>query len=241
MKSTSNFLGLSLALVISVSVCGKGVSKSVNETNPVENVSLSEMKSSTTSFDFERFTTGELPSGWSQFYTGQGGTDWKVTNDNGNKVMAQLFSENPNGHFNMVVNDQIQAKDMELTVRLKGISGKEDQGGGFVWRFIDKNNHYIVRANPLEDNVVLYKMENGKRTDLPLIGKGKTYGVEVPPMGLTWHTLKLEVKGNLFTVYMDNVELFKVEDSTFPEAGKVGLWTKADAVTYFDDFKIDTK
>jgi hypothetical protein len=130
---------------------------------------------------------------------------------------------------------------MELTVRLKGISGKEDQGGGFVWRFIDKNNHYIVRANPLEDNVVLYKMENGKRTDLPLLDKGKTYGVKVPTMGLTWHTMKLEVKGNLFIIYMDNVELFMVEDSTFPDAGKVGLWTKADAVTYFDDFKIETK
>lgn len=230
MKLTCKFLGLILASVISVSACGQGVSTSANET-----------KAGTTSFDFETFKAGKLPSGWSQFFTGEGGTDWKVTNDNGNKVMAQLFSENPNKHFNIVVNDQIMAKDMELTVRLKGISGKEDQGGGFVWRFIDQNNYYIVRANPLEDNMVLYKMENGKRTDLPLVGKGKTYGVKVPTMGLTWHTIKLDIKSNLFTVYMDNVELFKVEDSTFPNAGKVGLWTKADAVTYFDDFKIITK
>jgi hypothetical protein len=82
-------------------------------------------------------------------------------------------------------------------------------------------------------------MENGKRTDLPLVGKGRTYGIDVPPMGNTWHQLKLTVKGDLFTVYLDGKELFKVQDSTFTKAGKVGFWTKADAVTYFDDFEIE--
>lgn len=190
-------------------------------------------------FDFENYSADQLPAGWSEYYTGSGGTEWKVIEDKENNVLAQLYSDNPNSHFNVVVNDGITATDITLTCRLKGVTGNHDQGGGFVWRFKDKNNHYIVRANPLEDNVVLYKMENGKRTDLPLVGKGRTYGVDVSSMGNTWHTLKLTVKGDLFTVYLDEKELFKVQDNTFTNAGKVGFWTKADAVTYFDDFEIE--
>jgi len=188
-------------------------------------------------FDFENYIAGQLPEGWSQYYTGQGGTDWKVVDDMGNKVLAQLYSDNPNGHFNIIVNDAVSMKDMTLNVRLKAVTGKHDQGGGFIWRFTDKNNYYMVRSNPLEDNMVLYKVENGKRTDLPLIDKGRTYGVDVPKLGETWHTMKLTVKDDLFTVYLDGNELLKVQDSTFPDAGKIGLWTKADAVTYFDDFE----
>ncbi|MCD6354306.1 MAG: hypothetical protein J7L95_02045, partial [Prolixibacteraceae bacterium] len=166
------------------------------------------------------------------------GTDWKITDDHGNKVLAQLYSKNPDSHFNIIVNNKLIAKDMELTVHLKGVTGKHDQGGGFVWRFIDKNNYYVVRANPLEDNVVLYKVENGKRSDLPLIGKGRTYGTPVDKLGNGWNTLRLSVKGSLFTIFLNGKELFKVKDTTFPNAGKTGLWTKADAVSYFDDFKI---
>lgn len=190
------------------------------------------------SFDFKNNQLSQIPRGWSQHYTGSGGTDWKVIDDNGQKVLAQLYSDNPGRHFNIVVNDSISASDMILSVSLKGVKGNKDQGGGFVWGFTDKNNYYVARANPLEDNVVLYKVENGARTDLPLIGKGKTYGTEVPPMGDSWHTLKLVVNGDLFTVFLDDKELFKVKDSTFTNPGKIGFWTKADAVTYFDNFEV---
>lgn len=189
-------------------------------------------------FNFENFPAGQLPAGWAQHFTGEGGTDWEVTDDGGNRVLAQLRSDNPSRHFNVVVHDSISVKDMVLSVRLKSSQGKHDRGGGFVWRFTDKNNHYIVRANPLEDNVVLYKMENGKRSDLPLVGLGKTYGMDTPPLGDGWNNLRLVVKGDLFTVFLNDKELFKVQDRTFPNAGKVGLWTKADAVTQFDDFEI---
>ncbi len=84
----------------------------------------------------------------------------------------------------------------------------------------------------------MYKVENGVRTDLPLIGEGRTYGTDVEPLGKDWNTLKLTVEGNLFTVYLNNQEIFQVADNTFQDAGKIGLWTKADAVTYFDDFHI---
>lgn len=191
------------------------------------------------SFDFDKYTVDQLPGEWSEFYAGSGGTKWQVKDDEGNNVMAQLYGGNPNDHFNIVVYDNLTAEDMVLTARLKGVTGDHDQGGGFVWRFTDRKNYYVVRANPLEDNVVLYKVENGKRTDLPLIGKGRTYGIDVPPMGNNWHTLKLTVKGDLFTVYMDDKELFKVQDTAFGNSGKVGFWTKADAVTYFDDLEIE--
>ncbi len=188
--------------------------------------------------DFEKYTVNELPSNWSQYYTGKGGTNWKIKDDNGNKVLAQLYSDNPNNHFNVVVNNTITAKNMKLSVRLKGIAGNFDKGGGLIWRFTDKNNYYVVRANPEEDNVVLYKMENGKRSDLPLVGKGRTYGVDVDKLGNGWNTLSLVVKDDLFTVSLNGKELFKVKDSTFTGEGKIGLWSKADAVTYFDDYKI---
>ena len=190
-------------------------------------------------FTFENYETGKIPSGWSQYFTGKGeSTNWKVIDDRGNKVLAQLSSDHPNYHFNEVVFDGLQLKNVELKVRLKGVQGKMDQGGGFVWRFTDANNYYVVRANPLEDSVVLYKVENGKRTDLPLIGKGKTYGVNVPKLGSGWNDLKLTVQDDIFTVFLNGKEIFQVKDHTFTNAGKVGLWTKADAVSYFDDFKI---
>lgn len=196
--------------------------------------------SSDTRFDFEKYAVNQLPSGWSQYYSGSGGTDWKIKNDSGNKVLAQLYSNNPNGHFNIAVNNELIAKNMELSVRLKGVAGKHDQGGGLVWRFTDKNNYYVVRANPLEDNVVLYKVKDGKRSDLPLVGKGKTYGISVEKLGDGWNDLKIRVKDDLFTVFLNGKELFKVRDNTFKNAGKIGFWTKADSVTYFDDFKITT-
>ncbi len=194
---------------------------------------------SDTTFTFEEDKADKIPNGWSQYFTGKGdSTSWKIKDDNGNKVLAQLSSDNPNYHFNVIVYNGFITKNVELEVKLKGVAGKKDQGGGFVWRFIDKDNYYVVRANPLEDNVVLYKVVDGDRTDLPVLGKGRTYGVDVKPLGNRWNTLKLKVVNNLFTVYLNNKELFKVKDETFNNTGKIGLWTKADAVSYFDNLKV---
>lgn len=241
MKTVIRITTLAIVALMTASACGNS-SANRNKEQVEENKQKSQVtepvKPISTAFNFEEFALDQLPKGWSQFYQGSGGTDWKIVDDNGNKVLAQLYSENPNRHFNIAVDDSIIAKDMTLTVRIKGVTGKHDQGGGFVWRFADKSNYYVVRANPLEDNVVLYKVKNGKRSDLPLVGKGKTYGVKVPPLGNTWHSLKLVVKGELFTVYLDDKELFKVQDNTFPDEGKIGFWTKADAVTFFDDFEV---
>ena len=235
--STTAFI-MSIMILLS---CNHKKTDEANSTNEKLSKSkeLAQVLSSDETFTFEEYETGKIPSGWSQYYTGKSHTtDWRVVEDEGNKVLAQLSEEDVSGHFNEIVYDGIKVKNIELKVRVKGVKGKRDQGGGFVWRFIDADNHYIVRANPLEDNVVLYKMEKGKRTDLPLIGKGKTYGLDVKRLGSGWNDLKLTVVDNIFTVYLNKEQLFQVEDKTFTEAGKVGLWTKADAVTYFDDFEV---
>ncbi|MBA3438823.1 MAG: hypothetical protein H0T92_03015, partial [Pyrinomonadaceae bacterium] len=126
-------------------------------------------------------------------------------------------------------------------VRFKAISGRVDQAAGLVWRLRDANNYYIVRANALENNVVLYKVQDGKRTDLPVKGEGRTYGkkAQVPPD--QWSELRVVQTGNLAEVFLNSTKLFEVEDDTFKNAGKVGLWTKADSVTYFDDLRVTVK
>ena len=237
---------MKILAIISFSVilflgCSQAETKEKSSTNQKtqKSAELVPIMLNDTTFTFENHELGKLPSGWSQYFTGESDTtDWKVLDDEGNNVLAQLSEEDVRGHFNEVVFDGFAVKNVELMVKLKGVKGERDQGGGFVWRFIDADNHYIVRANPLEDNVVLYKMENGERTDLPLLGKGRTYGVDVEPLGSGWNNLRLTVLDNLFTIYLNEKEIFQVKDETFKNAGKVGLWTKADAVTYFDDFKI---
>jgi hypothetical protein len=192
--------------------------------------------------DFENSPIGKLPQGWSTYKNGQGQKiNWAVVNEGGNRILAQLADGNANSHFNVIVYDSLTAKNISLQTRFKSIKGKKDQGGGFVWRFKDAGNYYIVRGNPLEDNVVLYKVENGRRTDLPLVGKGKTYGTDVEVPENTWNNLRLEAQDSLFTVYLNNQEIFRVIDKTFTQAGKIGYWTKADAVTYFDDLEITVK
>ncbi len=235
---TLNIVSLSIILLIS---CNQKKNNGTNTTteNKSESKEIVPVLLTDTAFTFDNYELEKIPYGWTQYFTGRGdSTDWKILNDDGNKVLAQLSEDNPNYHFNEIVFDGFKVKNVELKVRMKGVKGGMDQGGGFVWRFIDADNYYVVRANPLEDNVVLYKVENGKRTDLPLIGKGRTYGVDVEPLGNGWNNLKLIVLDNLFTVYLNNKQIFQVRDETFANAGKIGLWTKADAVSYFDDFEI---
>ena len=231
-----SLISLSIILLLSSNQTKTNSPNSTNEKNSKEFV---QVLSTDKTFTFSNYELGKIPSGWTQYWTGKSETtDWRILDDNGNKVLAQLSEEDVSGHFNEIVYDGFKVKNVELKVKVKGVKGKRDQGGGFVWRFIDADNHYIVRANPLEDNVVMYKMEKGVRTDLPLIDKGKTYGVEVEPLSNDWNSLRLTVVDNLFTVYLNNKQLFQVRDETFTKAGKIGLWTKADAVSYFDDLQV---
>ena len=130
------------------------------------------------------------------------------------------------------------ARDVDISIRFKPISGHVDQAGGIVWRYLDRDNYYIVRANALEDNVVLYKVEKGRRSDLDVKGTKSSYGAGAKVPSGRWNGLRVVAVGKLFQVYLNDQQLFEVEDTTFTEPGKVGLWTKADSVTYFDDLRI---
>jgi len=153
------------------------------------------------------------------------------TAPSGGKVLAQTSTDKTDYRFPLCVYDKFTAKDVEVSVKFKAVSGKVDQAAGLVARFRDKDNYYITRANALESNVRLYKVVGGSRKQFA----GKQMNVSSGE----WHTLKLAVKGKHFAVSFDDKLLFEADDDTFTEAGKVGLWTKADSVTYFDDLKIE--
>jgi hypothetical protein len=157
-------------------------------------------------------------------------------------VLAQVSNDATGGRFPLAVYEKASLKDGTLSVKFKAISGRGDQAAGLVWRYQDPDNYYIVRANALEDNVVLYKVEKGERIALAPKGTpSNTYGVKHPVPKQTWSTLSVVFQGNVFTVGFNGQKLFEVEDSTFTAAGKAGLWTKADSVTYFDDFRVEGK
>ena len=190
-----------------------------------------------TRWDFEDATIGKLPADWTATQTGAGdGSVWKVLEDatapKGKKVLAQTAAKAPSGLFNLCVADKSRFADLDLSVAFKAIAGKKDQGGGPVWRYQDAKNYYVVRMNPLEDNFRLYKVVDGKRIQLAttkddvLAAEGK------------WHTIRVVHQGNRIQCYLNGKLHLDVKDDAFKEAGKIGLWTKADAQTSFDDIVI---
>jgi hypothetical protein len=193
--------------------------------------------------DFQSDKAGRPPSGFSAALTGRGQPGkWMVIKDDASpdrgNVLAQTDPDPTDYRFPVCVYDGLMAIDADIIVRFKPVSGRIDQAAGIVWRYKDKDNYYIVRSNAIEGNMVLYKVQNGKRSDLPLKGKGRTYGMKDKAPSKQWGMLRVVVKANLFEVYHDGKKLFEVEDDTFKEAGKVGVWTKADSVIYFDDLQI---
>lgn len=201
------------------------------------------LRAETRKVDFEQDATGQPPRDFLFGHTAKVGAPgkWVVQADGTNRCLAQLDADRTGSRFPVAVLDNLAPADVDLSVRFKPISGRVDQAGGLVWRFQDENNYYIVRANALENNVVLYKVQNGKRTDLPLKGEGRTYGKSAKVPSGQWSTLRVAATGPRFEVYFNGSKLYEVEDTTFTQGGKVGVWTKADSVTCFDDLTVVTK
>ena len=192
--------------------------------------------------DFEDSTPGSPPTGFSTAVT-HGGEPGRfvVEEDEGNRVVVQRSTDRTNGRFPLCVFDGFSASDVAVSVRIKPILGEVDRAGGLVFRYRDQDNYYLVRANALEGNVVPYKVERGKRSDLKPSGSGLfTYGKKTDVPSGQWSVLRVEARGNRFSVSFAGKALFEVEDDTFAGAGKVGLWTKADSVTAFDDLAIES-
>jgi len=194
-------------------------------------------------YTFDNDASDKIAASFHSALTGGGAkSEWTVKTDatapSQSKVLAQTSADDTSYRFPLAIADDGSFQNLEMSVKFKPISGGGDQAAGLVWRLKDANNYYIVRANALEDNVVLYKVENGERTDLPLKGEGRTYGKKVKVPSGQWSALGLTAQGKQFTVYFNGEKLYEVEDETFKDAGKVGLWTKADSVTYFDDLRV---
>jgi Domain of Unknown Function (DUF1080) len=170
------------------------------------------LTASAQTIDFNKDKAGEPPKGFSTALTGQGKAGvWVVTKDdaspNQGNVLAQTDADATGYRFPLCVHDGVTAKDADISVKFKAVSGKKDQAAGVVWRYRDKDNYYIVRANALENNVVLYKVQNGKREDLPVKGEGRTYGKKAPVPKNQWSELRVSAKGNLFTVWLNGQRL----------------------------------
>ncbi len=177
--------------------------------------------------NFDSAPPGTLPPGLT---VASGG--WQVRADDtaksGPNVLVQT-AQNEGSDFNIIVVDKVQLKDLEISVRFRSLSGREDQGGGPVWRYRDIGNYYIARYNPLEDNFRVYKVVEGRRKMLESVKIEPTPG---------WHEIRITMTGNSIACYYDGQLYLEAMDDSFAAAGQVGLWTKADAVTAFDDLRV---
>ncbi len=180
---------------------------------------------------------GKLPQGWIAAKTGEGpGSVWQVVEDStapGGKALAQTSADGPKALFNLSVAEKANFLDVDLRVAFKAVAGKTDQGGGLVWRYKDAKNYYICRMNPLENNFRLYKVVDGKRTQL------KSVDIKAPAG--KWHTLRIIQQGDSIRCYLNDKLELHTDDETFKEPGKIGFWTKADAQTYFAGLTVEGK
>ena len=185
-----------------------------------EKVSFDDMKAGT-------------PPGWTATQTGSGTAKWSVEKDASAPSKPNVLKQSGQATFPVCIKNNANIKDGFVQVKFKPVSGEEDQAGGVIWRCKDADNYYIARANALEDNVTIYHTIKGRRVAFKNTNTKVTSGM--------WHTLRVDFKGNQFTVTFDDKKVIEAKDNSFTEAGKVGVWTKADSVTLFDDFSYGAK
>lgn len=189
-------------------------------------------------YSFDADAPGQMPAKFHSAKTGGGSAEkWSVIADpaapSKPNVVAQTSTDQTDYRFPLLISDEGSFQDLDLSVRFKAVSGSIDRAGGLVFRLRDPNNYYIVRANALENNYRLYHVVNGRRSQFAGSNFKVTSG--------EWHELRVEATGNKITCYYDGDKKIEAADSTFKDAGEVGLWTKADSVTYFDDLKVTAK
>ncbi|MCI0379710.1 MAG: DUF1080 domain-containing protein [Gemmataceae bacterium] len=192
-------------------------------------------KVQSTRWDFKAEPVGKIPAGWSATQTGKGdGSVWTIVAakdapGGAGKALAQT-AKSPAAMFNLCVADKSKFKDVDLTVSYKAMAGETDQGGGPLWRYQDSNNYYVTRMNPLEKNFRVYIVFSGKRVQLG------SANIEAPTD--QWHTIRVVHKGDRIQCYLNGKMLLDVTDDAITQAGKVGLWTKADAQTLFANLQV---
>jgi hypothetical protein len=185
--------------------------------------------------NFDTAETGKPLPGWTVGVTGKGQANWLVERDESAPSKPQVLKQAGEATFAVALKDGTNLQDGVIEVKFKTLSGQQDQVGGLIWRARDTNNYYVVRAQALRGNLGFYKAVDGKRTALKKAdGKDAVFPAKVQRG--QWHTLRVEFTGKRCKATLDGKDSFEVEDDTFSSAGQVGVWTKADSVTVFDDF-----
>lgn len=183
--------------------------------------------------NFDRDARGVLPISWTQGVTGKGVSRWAVCQNASAPSKPNVLQQSGAGTFPWCVLRASSIAHGYVEVKFKALAGVEDQAGGVVWRWKDGNNYYVARANALENNVSLYYTENGRRNTLEYVD------APVPPNA--WHTLRVDFSGRHIAVVLNGKITIELDDDHIQGAGAVGLWTKADSVTAFDDFSFGAK
>jgi hypothetical protein len=185
---------------------------------------------------FSEQELGTLPQTFESALTGRGKLGrWEVVRDTTaatGYALGQLDADQTDYRFPLAINTAAAPENVEVVTRFKPVSGKVDQAGGVVVRLVDPNNYYVARANATENNIRFYRVVNGRREQLASMNAKVAQG--------QWHTLSLRADGERFTLTFDGSSPLAATDKTFTSAGKAGLWTKADSVTYFDQFEVRT-
>src|SRR5713101_5760890 len=171
--------------------------------------------------NFDNLNTGAPPPGWTATKTGSGAPKWTIEKDDTAPSKPNVLKQSGQATYPICLKDDTNLKDGFVEVKFKPISGKEDQAGGLIWRARDANNYYVARANALENNVTIYHTIKARRTE-----KKRT---KMKVASNQWHTLRVDFQANHFTVTLDGKKAIEWDDATFKDAGKLGVWTKADS------------
>jgi hypothetical protein len=185
---------------------------------------------------FDMDAPGMLPENFvvGSLFDGRPAGEWKVTKANQapspSHVLGQLMGKGAEHSYKVVLINGTRSYDLDLQVSLLPVEGKADMGGGLIWHAADDRNYYLTRVNPLEQNIRIYRVVKGVRQMLNNFDQI----IDVR----AWHILRVMMKGCRIQVFFDGKPVFDLCDETFRE-GRIGLWTKSDAVTYFDDLKLE--
>jgi ABC-type nitrate/sulfonate/bicarbonate transport system ATPase subunit len=217
---------------------GGGVMRKIVVAVLAASISSSVARAEDKTMRFDQDKVDAPPAGFTSARTG-GGRDgkWIVRavkdSPSAGNVLAQVDNDDTNNRYAIAVFDGASFKDGRVAVKCRSLDGKVDQACGLVFRYQDANNYYLTRSNALENNVRIYHVKNGKRTEL----ESWTGAVS----SRAWHDLAVEAKGDQFQVFFDGKKVLEAKDDTFTAAGKAGMWTKADSIIEFDDFTISAR
>lgn len=186
-----------------------------------------------TTSNFDDTKPGEAPVGWTATKTGKSEPKWTVEKDASAPSQPNVLKQSGQATYPVCLKDGTNIKDGFVEVKFKPVAGIEDQAGGVIWRAQDGDNYYVARANALEDNVTIYHTIKGRRVAFKNVDRKVASGV--------WHTLRVDFSGSRFIITFDAGKVIDTTDESFSGAGQVGVWTKADSVTLFDDFTYGSK